>query len=111
MMDYDPDDPEDVRVRIEYWKPSPPKHITPCEAGDDDCTIIRVEVFGATGKAEMEFRREREPWMFDGDPQCHWQGGLTPLIRMLQAAHNQGRIKQAGIIRDSMYPFGYGKGK
>lgn len=109
-MSYDPDDPESVRVRIEYWKPSGPKHITPCEAGDDECNEIRVKVFGSGSGAEQVFRREREPWMFDGDPQCHWQGGLVPLMRLLQSAHDQGRIKQAGVIRDAMYPFGYGKG-
>lgn len=109
MTTIDHDDPEAVRVRVEYWKPSPPRHITPCEADDEDCTEIRIEVFGHSGKATMEFRRDREPWMFEGDRECHWQGGLKPLLRMLQAAHDQGRMKQAGIIRASLYPFGEGK--
>lgn len=103
------DDPESVRVRVEYWKPSTPGHITPCEADDDECVEIRLKVFGLSGGSEITFRRDREPWMFNGDPQCHWQGGLTPLMRLLQSAHDQGRMRQAGIIRASLYPFGEGK--
>lgn len=94
-----------VSFRVDYWKPSDPKHITPCDPTDPDANLIRISIHGGVRgwPSEIEFHKDRDPYMFGDTLQMGRLRGL------LQMAFEQGRLWQAAAIRESMYPFGHGK--